>query len=162
MEIFSGKIIINLRIFREMEACDNLDMEKISDRLRYALLEREISYQRAAKEMGVSRDLIFDYTNPEHSENSMQVETLIRFAEFLGEERYYFCNEYHKFLDQVDVGSLLKKLKKEHNMTRQQFASYLGIPFATYRTYESGKSRIPQVIFDRLKKEMEKRAEDEG
>lgn len=112
MEILDGQIIVSLRIFKGMDLWNDFDMDKIADRLRYALLTKKISYQRAAREMGVSRDLVFDYTNPEYSESSMHPEILIKFADYLGEEKYYFCNEYHIFLEQVDAGSLLRKLKK--------------------------------------------------
>lgn len=54
------------------------DKNRICDRLRYALLENEISYQRAAREIGVSRDVLFDYTSPDYPEESMQMQTLIK------------------------------------------------------------------------------------
>lgn len=40
-------------------------------------------------------------------------------------------------------------------MTRQQFAVYLGISYESYRSYESGRNKVPRELFDRLQKEME-------
>ena len=133
----------------------NFDMDKICDRLRYSLRQNRIPYLRAAKDIGVSRDLVFDYTNPDYPEKSMQVKTLIKFADYLGEERYYFCNDYHRFLDTVDAGDFLRELRKKHEMTQRQFADCLGIPYYRYKTYESGKCKLPQEVFDKLGKERE-------
>ena len=103
--------------------------------------------------MGVGRELIYDYTNPDYPEGSMRPETLIRFAEYFGEERYYFCNGYHKFLAVVDGGSFLSGIRKKRNMSQSQFARWLGIPLANYKKYENGKCRLPEKVFDRLKEE---------
>lgn len=154
-ETFESQMILILRIFKGMELFDDLDMDKIADRLKFALLARGISCQRAAREMGVSRDLIFDYTNPKYSEDSMQPQMLVRFADYLGEEKYYFCNEYHKFLDAVDGGRFLLEIRKKYNVTQRQFADYLGIPLASFKKYENGKGKLPKRVFDQLKGEIE-------
>lgn len=146
-------MVLELRIFKGMESFTDCDMEKICNRLRYALWEKEVSYQRAARELGVSRDLLFNYTSPDYSENSMKVETLKRLAEYFEKEMYYFCNEYHRFLDTADVKMLLQKIKKEQNMTRKQLADHLGISFASYKSYERGKCKIPREVFELIKKE---------
>ena len=140
----------------EMSSEPDFDMDKICDRLRYSLRQNRISYLKAAKDMGVSRDLIFDYTNPDYPEKSMQVKTLIKFADYLGEERYYFCNEYHWFLDIVDIGAFLQDLRRKHEKTQKQFADYLEIPCYRYKTYESGKCKLPQEVFDKLRKEIDR------
>ena len=134
-----------------MDAASQLDMDKISGRLRYALLENRIPYQRAAREMGVSRDVLFDYTSPDYPESAMQPQTLIKFAEYLGKERYYFCNEYHKFLDIVKTGEFLQGLRMRHGMTQKQFADFLGITLASYKKYEEGRGRLPLKVFEKLK-----------
>lgn len=36
-------------------------------------------------------------------------------------------------------------------MTQRQFADYLGIPYYRYKTYEGGKCKLPQEVFDRLR-----------
>lgn len=36
-------------------------------------------------------------------------------------------------------------------MTQRQLADYLGILCYRYKTYESGKCRLPQEVFDRLR-----------
>lgn len=153
METFDSRLVINLKVYKVMEKSSDadFDMDKICDRLRYSLQQKRISYLKAARDMGVSRDMVFDYTNPSYPEKSMQVNTLIKFADYLGEEKYYFCNDYHRFLDTVDVGAFLRELRKKHEMTQRQFADYLGIPCYRYKTYESGKCKLPQEVFDRLR-----------
>lgn len=155
LETFDSWLVITLKVFRGMNSVTDFDMDKICDRLRYALRKNGISYLKAAKDIGVSRDLVFDYTNPNYPEESMQVKTLIKFASYLGEEKYYFCNEYQRFLDTVNAGAFLRKLRKTHKMTQRQFAGYLEIPYCRYKTYESGKCKLPQEVFEGLKREEE-------
>lgn len=151
METFDGQLIIAVNVFKGMNLSNNYDMDRICDRLRYELRKKRISNEKAARELGVSRDLIFDYINPNYSESSMQVETLIKFADYFGKEKYYFCNDYHIFLDTVDAGSFLRKAKLEYNMTREEFAQYLDISYTRYRSYEDGRCKIPREVFDKLK-----------
>lgn len=153
METFRNQMVIALRIFKGMGICDNLDMEKVSSRLRYAFLVRKIPYQKAAREMGIRKEIIFRYTDPDYPEELMQPEFLIQFADYLSEEKYYFCSEYHKFLDVVDGGSFLLKVRKKNNMTQKQFADHLGIPLANYKYYERKKGRVPKKVFDQLRDE---------
>lgn len=155
LETLDSRLVIVLKVFKDMSSTPDFDMDKICDRLRYSLRKNRISNMKAAKDLGVSRDLIFDYTNPNYLEKSMQVKTLIKFASYLGEEKYYFCNEYHRFLDTVDVGAFLKELRRKHAMTQKQFADYLEIPYYRYKTYESVKCKLPQEVFEGLKREEE-------
>lgn len=134
-----------------MSLSDTFDMDRICDRLRYALLYKNISVSQAAKELRVSRDLIFDYINYKCPEDSMQVKYLIKFAEYFGEDKYYFCNEYHRFLDSVDMEKLLRGLRTEHNMTQKEFAGYLGISLSRYKAYEQGRCKASKEMFDILK-----------
>lgn len=101
--------------------------------------------------MSVSRDVLFDYTNPDYPESSMQTQTLIKFAEYLGKDRYYFCNEYHKFLDTVNTGDFLRELRRDHKMTQKQFAYFLGITLESYKKYEEGRCRLSLKVFEKLK-----------
>lgn len=137
-----------------MVTSSQLNMDRICDRLRYELLEKEISFQRAAREMNVSRDVLFDYMNPDYPESAMQTQTLIKFADYLGKDRHYFCNEYHKFLDIVKAGDFLRELRMKHGMTQKQFAHFLGITLASYKKYEEGRCRLPLEVFEKLKDEI--------
>lgn len=133
-----------------MDELVHLNMNRICDRLRYALLEKGIFCQRAAQEMGVSRDLVLDYSSSDYPEDSMQTQTLIKFAEYLGKDRHYFCNGYHKFLDTTETGNFLRKLRAEHKMTQKQFAHFLGITLASYKKYEEGRCRMSFEVFEKL------------
>ena len=93
-----------------MSSDSDFDMDKICDRLRYSLRQKRISYLKVARDVGVSRDLVFDYTNPNYSEKSMQVKALIKFAD------------------------------------------YLRIPCYRYKAYEGGECRLPQEVFDKLRR----------
>lgn len=81
----------------------------------------------------------------------MQVQTLIKFAEYLGKDRHYFCNEYHKFLDTVVAGDFLRELRAKYKMTQKQFAHFLDITLASYKKYEEGRCRMPFEVFEKLK-----------
>lgn len=151
MATFYEELVIDVKIFKGKVLATGYDMGRICDRLRAALRAKGISKKRAASQMKVSRDLLSDYTSPEYPEKSMQVETLKRFAEYLGEETYYFCNEYHKFLDTTDIGDFLRKERKKRKMTREQFAAYLEISLSSYKSYESGRCKLPEHIFEKLK-----------
>lgn len=139
-----------------MDELVHLNMDRICDRLRYALLEKEIPYQRAAREVGVSRDVLFDYTNPDYPEGAMQTQTLIKFAKYLEKDRHYFCNEYHKFLNTVNVGDFLRELRRNHKMTQKQFAYFLGISLESYKKYEEGRCRPTLAVFEKIKKLFQK------
>lgn len=154
METIDEPLIITVNVFKGMNLSNNYDMDRICDRLRYELRKKRISVAKAARELGVSQDLIFDYINPNYSENSMQVETLIKFADYFDKDKYYFCNDYHIFIDTVDGGSFLRKMKLEYEMTREEFAQYLGVSYTRYRSYEDGRCKIPREVFDKLKNEM--------
>lgn len=53
-----------------MSSSDDFDMDRICDRIRYELKKWKISHMKVAGDLGVNRDLIFDYTN----ENLLQAE----------------------------------------------------------------------------------------
>ena len=154
VETFDDRWVIHVKIFKNMTTSSQFNMDRISDRLRYALFEKEISYRRAAREMGVSRDVLFDYTNPDYPESAMQTQTLIKFSEYLGKGRHYFCNEYHKFIDTAKVGDLLRELRTKYGMTQKQFAHFLGITLASYKKYEEERCRLPLKVFEKLKDEI--------
>ena len=151
VETFERQLVIKIKIFTGKVYLESFDMERICNRLRYALIQKNVSANQAAKDIGVSRYLMSDYINYKYSEDSMQVETLIKFAEYFGEERYYFCNEYHRFQDSVDAGKLLRELRSEHNMTQREFAAYLEISHFRYKSYEEGRCKVSRELFDTLK-----------
>ena len=151
METSDDRWVIHVKVFKHMDMTSQLDMDRICYRLRYAFLENRIAYQRAAREMGVSRDVLFDYTSPDYPESAMQPQTLIKFAEYLGKDRYYFCNEYHKFLDTVNIKYFLCESRAKHKMTQKQFADFLGVTLSSYKKYEEGRSRLPLAVFEKLK-----------
>ena len=57
----------------------------------------------------------------------MQIPVLKSFAAYFDKDTYYFCNDYHKFIDTVDVVKLLKRLRKEKGVTQRRFADELGV-----------------------------------
>lgn len=60
----------------------------------------------------MSRDLVSSYTKESFPEEPMQISVLKSFALYFGKDTYYFCNDYHKFIDTVDVAKLLKRLRQ--------------------------------------------------
>lgn len=139
-----------MRYFESMPT--EFDMTKISDRINYELFDRRIPKVRLAREVGVGRDLVSSYTRENFPEESMQIPVLKSFAAYFGKDTYYFCNDYHKFIDTVDVVKLLKRLRKEKGVTQRRFADELGVTIAMYKTYEQGKSSLPYSVYLRLRK----------
>ena len=138
-----------MRYFQSMPL--EFDMTKISNRINYELLDRRIPKVRLARDVGVGRDLVSSYTKESFPEESMQIPVLKSFAAYFGKDTYYFCNDYHKFIDTVDVVKLLKRLRKEKGVTQRRFADELGVTIAMYKTYEQGKSSLPYSVYLRLR-----------
>lgn len=139
-----------MRYFQSMPL--EFDMTRIGDRLNYELFDRRMPKSRFAREVGVSRDLVYNYTGASFSEESMRIPVLKSFAEYFGKDTYYFCNDYHKFIDTVDVVKLLKGLRQEKGMTQRVAADKLNITAVMYKSYEQGKSRLPYFVYLRLQK----------
>ena len=108
-----------MRYFESMPS--EFDMTKISDRINYELLDRRIPKVRLARDVGVGRELVSSYTRENFPEESMQIPVLKSFAAYFGKDTYYFCNDYHKFIDTVDVVKLLKRLRKEKAVCHIRF-----------------------------------------
>ncbi len=138
-----------------MSLSDTTDMDSICGRLRYALKQKKVSGGQAARDLGVSRDLVLAYTNYNYPEDSMQVKYLTKFAEYFGEERYYFCNEYHRFLDTVEADRMLLESREKCKMTQREYADHLGIPYYRYKSYEEGRCKISREAFDLLRNKVD-------
>ncbi len=155
MEIFNDMLIIKVRVksmryFQSMPL--EFDMARISSRISFALLDRRTPKARLAREVGVSRDLVYNYTRENFPEESMRIPVLKAFAEYFKMDTYYFCNDYHKFMDQTDVAELLKSIRRKKGVTQKMFADELGVALAIYKAYEQGKSNLPYQVYLRLQK----------
>ena len=115
----------------------------IPDRIKYHLHRSKTSHWKLAKALGCSRDTVFSYANGKISEDRMDVAVLKKMAEYFGTEPYYFCNEYHVFVDTVDVPKYLKGIRKAKEMSQREFCEMFQIPLAAYKKYETGAVRIP-------------------
>lgn len=82
----------------------------------------------------------------------MQIAVLKSFAVYFGKDTYYFCNDYHEFIDTVDAVKRLKRLRRKRRITQKMFADELGITNVMYKAYEQGKSRISYPAYLRLRK----------
>ena len=87
------------------------------------------------------------YANGKISENRMDVGVLKKMAEYFGMETYYFCNEYHVFVDITDVPKYLKGVRREKGMSQREFCEAFQIPLAVYKKYETGAVRIPEKYY---------------
>lgn len=74
----------------------------------------------------------------------MDIGILKNMAAYFGEDIYYLCNEYHVFMDAVDVPEYLRRLRKKAGMSQKEWAGQLGIPLASYKSYEMGRVRLPE------------------
>lgn len=149
-ETLDGQIVLHAKVVKGFEFFDTYDMSRVCDRIRMELNMCQMSKEKVAKEIGVSRDVLYDYVKPVYLEKSMQPQILIKLAEYFGKDKYYFCNDYHRFLDEVDGKAYLKGKRTEHNMSQRQFAKTLEISLPRYKAYESGKNKIPMELWKML------------
>lgn len=73
--------------------------QSVAARLRYQMRKAKVSRPKLAKAAGCSKDVIQAYTQGKTSEENMNITWLKRMAEYFGLEPYYFCTEYHVFID---------------------------------------------------------------
>lgn len=135
-------LISSEKVFRGMHKYDEEKMKYISCRIKYHMAKYKISQLKLAEVCGCSSDTIFSYANGKCREENMDIEILKKIAIQFEKEEYYFCNDYLKFMDTVNVAEWLKKKRKERNMTQRQFASKLHIPLEHYKVYEAGINRL--------------------
>lgn len=134
---------------------ENSTMENsISTRIKYQMQKAKISQPRLAKEIGCSRDRIFCYANGKVSEGYMDIELLKKLAGYFELDPYYFCNEYHVFVDTMDVPKVLKQLREKEGLSQREFAEKMKIPLASYKVYESGKTRFAEKYWKQLKRQL--------
>lgn len=138
-------------MFEEKEILE----QSISARIRYQMQKAKISQPKLAKAVGLTRDRIYVYENGKIAEENMDIEILKRLAKYFGVDQYYFCNEYHVFMDTVDVPELLKHIREKSGLSQREFAKKKGIPPEAYKTYEGGKVRLQERYWKKLKKEIE-------
>lgn len=120
---------------------------KIYIRIKYFIKKSKVSYQELGAAVGCSHDTVFVYANGKIVEEHMNIGILKRMAEYFGVEAYYFCNEYHVFVDTTDVPEYLKKIRKEKRMSQKEFAEATGVSLASYKKYETGAVRIPEKYY---------------
>ena len=141
---------------------ENKMLEKsISAKIKYQMQKAKISQPRLAKAVGCSRDRIWTYANGKVSEGYMDIDFLKKLADYFGLETYYFCNDYHVFVDTANVSEALKKMRRKTGMTQKEFAKIKKIPLTSYKIYEIGKTRIAEKYWKRLRRELKEEAESE-
>ena len=128
----------------------------ISARIKYQMQKAKISQPRLAKAVGCSRDRIWTYANGKVSEGYMDIDFLKKLADYFGLDQYYFCNEYHVFVDTVNVPEVLKEVRRKTGMTQKEFAKMKKIPLTSYKIYETGKTKIAEKCWKRLRRELRK------
>ena len=84
----------------------------------------------------------------------MSIEILKKIADYFGVSQYYFCNDYHVFIDTTDVPQILKRLRDKKQMSQREFAQKKNIPIAAYKAYESGRVRVAEKYWEKLKEEL--------
>ncbi len=115
----------------------------IPDKIKYHLHRTKASYRKLANALGCSRDTIFSYANGKIPEDCMDIAVLKKMAVYFEEGTYYFCNEYHRFVDTADVPQYLKGIRRAKGMSQREFCDKFQIPLSAYKKYETGKVRIP-------------------
>ena len=124
--------------------------QSISARIRYCMYKAKVPQYKIAKAIGYAKETIFNYMNGKVSEEHMNVQMLKKMAVYLGLDEYYFCNEYHKFIDSTDVPKLLKGTRREMGMSQRELAAAADIPLQSYKKYEEGRVRLPEKYWRAL------------
>ena len=128
--------------------------QSIASRIRYQMQKARISQPKLAQAVGLTKDRIYTYENGKIAEENMDIEILKKLAEYFGVDQYYFCNEYHIFMDTTDVPQTLKRLRSKKQMSQREFAKKENIPIAAYKAYESGRVRLAEKHWKKLKEEL--------
>lgn len=124
--------------------------QSISTRIRYCMQKAKVPQYKIARAIGYANETISNYMNGKIPEEHMNVHMLKKMAVYLGMDKYYFCNEYHKFMDSTDVPKFLKEMRREKGMSQREFASAADIPLQSYKKYEEGWVRLPEKYWRTL------------
>ena len=150
METLDGNIILTVKVLKGLDCIEKDNMDKICNRIRLALCMGQITRIKLAGDIGVSRDRVFDYLNPNYPEASMNVDVLKRMAEYFHKDQYYFCNSYHLFLDSGISFQILKEKRIQMKLTQKEYSEILGVKQAIYKKYEQGQARIPENVWKQI------------
>lgn len=128
--------------------------QSIAFRIRYQMQKAKISQPKLAQAVGLTKDRIYTYQSGRIAEENMDIGILKKLAEYFGVDQYYFCNEYHIFMDTTDVPQLLKRMRAKAGLSQREFAKKIGIPLAAYKVYESGRVRLQERYWVKLKEKI--------
>lgn len=151
METNSAILTKSSNIFEGMFTENTILEKSIALRIRYHMQRKKISQPKLAKAVGCSRDTIYRYENGIVPEGNMSIEILKKIADYFEVDQYYFCNDYHVFIDTTDdIPLLLKRTRKELGMTQRQFVAKYNIPLETYKKCETGDTVIAQKYWENI------------
>lgn len=151
VETNSAILTKSSNVFEGMFTEDTILEKSIALRIRYHMQRKKISQPKLAKAVGCSRDTIYRYENGIVPEGNMSIEILKKIADYFEVDQYYFCNDYHVFIDTTDdIPLLLKRTRKELGMTQRQFVAKYNIPLESYKKYETGDTVIAQKYWKNI------------
>ena len=152
METNEAVLTKSSRVFDGMFEDEEYRNRSISTRIKYFMKKEKLSQPKLGAAIGCSRDTIFSYANAKIPEAHMNIQLLKKMALYFGVEEYYFCNEYHRFVDTTNVCEYLKRIRENNGMTQRQFVEILNVPLSSYKCYEVGKMKISEEAYHKLKK----------
>ena len=124
-----------------------LEEDTLGKRLKKARLKLRLSQEKLAKECGLSSGAIAGY---EYDTIYPSKDALIKLGKIIDLD-YLCCDEYTKFI-LSDYVSLLKKWRKDNNLSVRKAARILGIPSSTYSSWEREIYGISKENYYKLKK----------
>ena len=154
METNGAVLTRSSNVFQGMFMENKMLEKSISAKIKYQMQKAKISQPRLAKAIGCSRDRIWTYANGKVSEGYMDIDFLKKLADYFGLDQYYFCNDYHVFVDTVNVSDILKELRKRKGLSQREFAKKMKIPLTSYKVYETGKTRFAEKHWEKLKQQL--------
>lgn len=134
-------------------------MSKFCIRLKELRISRDLSQQKLADIVGISKSSINMY---ERGEREPGLELLETFADYFNVDMDYLlgkCDIPRKNLlinsiavNNLDIGNRLKALRERQQLTQEEVGKYIGVTKATINRYETGEINIKRTAAIKLAK----------
>lgn len=140
------KILKAKRLTQAVKLCTG-ELETVADKLRYARLTAGFHQDALADKVGIDRITLLRYENGHISEETMEIEWLIKIALECGMEQYFCCSPYHIFIIE-DAGKQIKQYRRAAGLTQKKLAAKLGVAETTVKRWEQKRNKPPKYVWE--------------
>lgn len=121
----------------------------IGERIKSLRIQRGISIDELAARLGKNRTTVYRYEKGDIE--NLPIDALKPLAEILETSPAYLMGWDSKINeDAATVGDLLRLIRKQQNMTVEEFSKKLGIPSDRLYMYETGEKYIPISVINMI------------